>query len=475
MVHLLYNLVLLTGLIVALPGLLVKALLDPAWRARLRRRLDYDPAVQGEAGRPVAADLPAENELRQGGPSPLARPRVIWIHALSVGETASVVALVRALRREYPAVRLVFSSTTRAGEEFAVRRLGDLVDYRLVLPFDLPWLTRRLVRRLRPDLFILVESDFWPNLLRALRAEKVPALLVNGRISAVSFKWYGRLACLFRPLFLSFASLAMQTAADAARLARLNLAPPERVVTPGNLKYAAALENVTYGVKDRAALGIAPQQLVWVAGSTHDGEEEIILATYRRLRAAHPELLLVLAPRRLERAEEVANLARANGLRVGLRSRGPLAGGEEVLILDTYGELAACYAIADLALVGGSLVAAGGHNPLEPAVFAKPVLFGPHMEDFAEISRDLLAAGGAAQVAGEEELCSLLAVWLDSAAIRQETGGRGRALVEEKADGVIRGHLRTIATLLANRDQERMEPGRPPKRPPGKSAQWEKQ
>lgn len=441
MLRWLYNSVLLIGVILALPVLLVKAVKVPGYAAWIGRRLGW----------PQAGPSPVPNRRPTGGKDPAAP--CIWLHALSVGETASALPLLRALRKRYPRATLVLSSSTRAGAARAAENSAGLVNRHLVMPYDLPWLSSRVVREVRPDLFILVETDFWPNLLWSLRLARVPMLLVNGRISAASWRYYRWLRPLVRPLcFAPFALLAMQTGAEAERLLGWGV-EPARVGVMGNLKYPAAVEGARRVRKiTRAELGLEQSRILWVAGSTHAGEEEILFKVFRRLLADFPALFLVLGPRRVERAAAVAALAEQEGCRVR-RRRQPSASPAtpqpaDVLVLDRYGELPALYALAEVVFIGGSLVPAGGHNPLEAAVWQKNIFFGPHMEDFAEISRDLLAVGGGTQVVDEDDLLAKMRRCLADPAPGAAAGQRAAALLTDRSRGVLAAHLQAVRSLL---------------------------
>ena len=426
-----YNLFLTVGVIVFAPLLFVKVILTPKYRSRSGKRLGF-----------------ALGESPGGAGS--GRPR-IWVHALSVGEVASARNLVQELRRNYPQGIILFSSATRSGESFARTVLQEHVDCFVPFPFDLLWSVRRLVSWVRPDLFVLVETDFWPNFLTELNRRDIPSLLVNGRASESSLARYRRFRWLFRPLFNSFQALAMQTEQDASSMRQLGV-DPGRLAVLGNLKYDAALSGS--GAKaglDRAALQLPAQALVWVAGSTHRGEEEIIFDVLQELVQSCANLFLVVAPRNVERGAEIAAMAARRGLLAVRRSVGG-AGGGSVLILDTLGELASVYDLCDVAFVGGSLVPERGHNPLEPAVHGKPVLFGPHMEDFAEISRDLLAVGGARQVHDAEELCAGLSLLLADPAERERAGHQAQELIASRR-GVTEAHLALIRTVLAREER----------------------
>jgi 3-deoxy-D-manno-octulosonic-acid transferase len=419
--RILYNILLIPALILAAPLLLVK----PKYRGRAAARLGVGLKKAG------------------GG-----RPR-IWLHALSVGEVSSARSLVKALRAAYPGGTIILSTTTRAGSEFARRQLTPEVDLFVPFPLDLAPSVSRFLRRLAPDLFILVETDFWPNFLAALRQRGIPALLVNGRVSRLSFVRYRRLRWLFRSLFDSFTGLSMQTAADAEQMTALGVAA-EKVWPLGNLKYDAALPaGAGEGARSRSEYGLPAGVPLWVAGSTHPGEEEIVLRVHRRLMDFFPDLHLILAPRQVERGKEILVLAANRGLAARTRSSGA-AGPEQVLVLDTIGELAAVYALGDFAFVGGSLVAAGGHNPLEPAAFGRPVLYGPHMEDFAEIAQGLASGGGARMVRDGEDLLAAARAWLLDPGEREGSGRKALALVAQHQGATAR-HLELITTLLADK------------------------
>ena len=422
-----YNLFLTVGVIVFAPLLFVKVILTPKYRRRSVKRLGFD---LGESP----------------GGAGLGFPR-IWVHALSVGEVASARNLVQELRRSYPQGVIIFSSATRTGESFARSILGEHVDCFVPFPFDLLVSVKRLVSWVRPDLFVLVETDFWPNFLAVLNRRDIPCLLVNGRASDSSFARYRTLRWLFRPLFNSFQVLAMQTEQDAIGMRQLGV-DPARLVVLGNLKYdAALLGSAVKAGFDRAVLHIPEQALVWVAGSTHSGEEEIIFNAFQNLTQSFANLFLIVAPRNVERGAELAAMASRCGLSACLRSLDG-AGGGSVLILDTLGELASVYALCDVSFIGGSLVPQRGHNPLEPAVHGKPVLFGPFMEDFAEISRDLLAVGGAVQVHDEEELSAALSLLLADPAERERSGRQAQELIGSRR-GVTEAHLALIRNVLA--------------------------
>lgn len=373
--------------------------------------------------------------------------RRVWLHCLSVGEVTSALPLVRGLRLRMPAARIIVTVTTSSGMRVAEQQLAPWADLVLAAPLDLLPVIHRFISVLRPDLFILVETDFWPNWLHALRRHHIPTMLVNGRISRASFARYQRFRFVFRPLFSSFALLAMQTENDAAQMRTLEV-PAQRLLILGNLKYASAAvsdqETSTRLHKDD--LNLPADSEVWVCGSTHPGEEEFLLPAFASLMADHPRLILLLAPRDPKRTPELARLARQLGLDT-MRRSSPRDQPARILLLDTLGELAACYHFARAAFIGGSLVARGGHNPLEASRHGIPVLFGPHMEDFAEIARDLLQCGGAQMVASPEDISGAVRRILEESEVHESMRTAATELVARQA-GVIDRHLAALTGLL---------------------------
>ena len=388
--------------------------------------------------------LPGPGSKVSAGPT-------IWIHALSVGEVTSALPLVRGLRETHPDAVIYFTVTTSAGLKIAEDAAGDLVDQVLFAPFDLFFTVRRFLHVLSPDIFILVETDFWPEWLRQIHSRNIPAVLVNGRFSHQSLRGYKRFALLFRPMFSCFTLLAMQTEEDGRQLARLGL-PPEKIRCLGNLKFDVSPGSHARGTTshpERVQLGFSGQIPLLVCGSTHPGEETIIFSAVTEVRKIFPDLRLVLAPRDISRGEEIVQLAQRAGFSARLRSR-PDNKSVDILVLDTLGELAAIYHLATLAFIGGSLVPEGGHNPIEAAAASVPVLFGPHMEDFSEISAGLLQAGGALPVSSSAELATRIKGLLGDPD-RAERMGRKAGTFVCQSRGVVSRHLQVIDQLLGKR------------------------
>jgi 3-deoxy-D-manno-octulosonic-acid transferase len=373
----------------------------------------------------------------------------IWIHAVSVGEVLAARALLPALRERYPHLHLVLSTTTRTGQHVA-RTQVQPVDAVFYFPFDLPWSVARTLDTLAPRLFLMVETEIWPNLLRACRARGIRTALVNGRISTRAFPRYRAIGRVMRRVLAHVDRFCMQSDESARRIVALG-ADPARVAVTGSLKFdaagAAAAADLDGADGVLRYFRLPPERPVIVAASTLRGEDAQVLDAFERARAAHPRTLLVIAPRHPERFDEVVALAVARGHRVARRTALPIDAEPraDVVVLDTIGELARLFRIATVVFVGGSLVDAGGHNVLEPAVFAKPILFGPHMHNFAEIAAAFTAADAAVQVASAGELAEAVEALLGDPDRRARLGAAARGLID-----VHRGARdRTLAALAA--------------------------
>lgn len=374
----------------------------------------------------------------------------IWIHAVSVGETLAARTLIDGLRARYPQLRIFLSTTTLTGRQLARTRIRG-VDGIFFFPFDIPLSINRTLRLVRPKLFIMVETEIWPNLLRACRARGVKTMLVNGRISARSYPRYRLVRGFFREVLGHVDRLCMQGEESARRIIDIG-ASPDRVVVTGNLKFDA-LELPPRGGRGAGRVlrffRVPPDRPVFMAASTLKGEEVPVLTAFAALRRQHPTALLVIAPRKPERWDETVTLARGEGFRVLRRSE--LAIDSEpradVVVLDSIGELAHLLQIATVVFVGGSIVAQGGHNILEPAVHGKPVVFGPHMDNFAEIATEFVRHQAAVQVDGRDELTAVVVRLFGDPVERARLGAAARALVEANR-GASRRTLDVIEQVL---------------------------
>jgi 3-deoxy-D-manno-octulosonic-acid transferase len=409
--HLLYNLALAGGLLATAPAWIPWVLLS----AKRRRNFGDRLGVRGDR-------IP----LSGGG----AR---LWIHGVSVGETLSAVPLVRALRDRLPDARIVFSTVTLTGQEVAAKALGGLADGFFYFPFDLPGICGRFLDRVRPDAVAILETEIWPNFLAECARRRIPVVLLNGRISERSLRGYGRFRFLFSKVLSCVSAISAQTEEDALRITSLG-ADPARVQTTGNMKFDIAPPPEsrtpfrTWLLEERAA-GAS-----WfVAGSTHEGEEEAALAAFARARRVNPRVRLLVAPRHPERFASAEEICGRRGWEVRRRSRIPPPAGSPsppVVLLDTVGELLSAYSAADIAFVGGSLVPKGGHNILEPALYGVPTLAGPHMENFREIAEIFTGGDALLLVRDAEDLAARLAGWAADPAAYREMGVRAKGLLE---------------------------------------------
>jgi 3-deoxy-D-manno-octulosonic-acid transferase len=388
--------------------------------------------------------IPAEDVARVKGFG------TIWIHAVSVGETLAVRPLLTALKERYPEKKLVVSNVTETGREMALKlKEPDLCIY---FPFDFGFAVRRSLRLIAPELVIVVETEIWPNFMKVATDQGTPAVMVNGRISDRSLGRYLRLKWFFRPVLGMFSALCMQSAEDARRIIAIG-APSDRVHVTNNLKFDLPVMPHLLELRQelRERYRIPPEAPVLVAGSTHQGEEEEVLTAYRSLLAERKELFLVLVPRHPERAVDVAAHLQREKIPFTLRSRlderpAPFSRGE-VLLVDGVGELMSFYALSDLVFVGGSLVPTGGHNILEPASLGIPVLFGPYMNNFREITALVLEAEAGIQVRDGGELLPVVKGLLDDADRRSALGDNGLRLMERLGGSTAR-HMDVIDRVL---------------------------
>ena len=365
---------------------------------------------------------------RLGFVAPEAGDSAIWIHAVSVGEVKAIDSLIAGMRRAFPQSRLVVSTTTPTGRALALER-GD-VDRVIYFPLDLPGTVRRSLDRIRPVLVVVAETEIWPNFLRRCSRQGVPVFMVNGRISDKSYRRYKLGSRWLRRVLDGYRILGMQSNLDADRMRRLG-APRDRTVVFGNLKYDAP----TFAPRLDSTLNdrLSRMQPLMVAASTAAGEEPLVLEAYRRLRGKHPALKLLIAPRLPERFEEVEHTIQSAGFSLARRSRLSSNDAADVLLLDSIGELAAVFEHAAVVFMGGTLVSRGGHNILEPARFRKPVVFGPHMENFRDMARTFLDAEAAIEVPDAAEFARRVGDILSDPALAAEVGRKAAAVAERNA------------------------------------------
>jgi 3-deoxy-D-manno-octulosonic-acid transferase len=369
-----------------------------------------------------------------------------WVHAVSVGETLTAVPVIEGLHRLHPDMPIVLTTVTPTGARVAIDRLGRIVTHRYA-PVDLPGPVRRAIAAFSPRLFVSIETELWPNLLRALAGRNVPVMVANGRISDRSYRRYRLVRWFMRRVLAAVTVFAMRDDEDARRIIALG-ADPERVFVTGNIKHDTPGEGADLSAMWRRLFGLGPRTPVWIAGSTHRGEEELVVEAHSKARACHPDLTLILAPRHPERVAEVERVIAARGLTAVRRSALPTARGDgAIIVIDTVGELAQIYPLADVVFVGGSLVPAGGHNMIEPALRRKPVLFGPHTSNFRESAELLAATGGGVVVADASGLARELLRLLEDPGLRAKTGEAAFEAVAAR-QGAVRETLDLIERFL---------------------------
>jgi len=412
--------------------------------------LGYLPVLAFKRLRPDGYGRSLGQRLGRFGEGLPREPRC-WIHAVSVGEAATAVPLVEAITRRWPQLGIVMTTVTPTGARIVADRLAGRAVHRY-FPIDLPGPVRRALDAVNPRFFLCMETELWPNLLRALAARGVPSMIANGRISDRSFRRY-RLVRFFTARMLAHVRvLAMQSEEDARRIIALG-ARPERVVVTGNIKSDLIPPEGGGDALWQRLLGLDDGEPVWVAGSTHRGEEAIVLDVYLHLRARMPTLTLVLAPRHPERVAEVERLVRERRLQPVRRSELPKSQARgAVIIVDTVGELAQIYRVASVVFVGGSLAPTGGHNMLEPALLRKPVLFGPHTTNFRESAELLLEAEGALVARDGAELEAHMGALLMDAERRRLMGEAAFKAVAGRR-GAIKHTLELVERYLMDGDR----------------------
>jgi len=366
--------------------------------------------------------------------------KLIWIHAVSVGEARAAAPIVKALAEHYPHHSVLITTMTPTGSATVRTLFGDRVLHCYV-PYDYPLAVRRFLDRARPQLALVMETEMWPNLFHACQARGLPLIMANVRMSERSMRGYLRVAGLARATLAQVTSIAAQSQADAERMVRIG-ADPARVHVTGSIKFELSVSGSTLERADVLRGEWGRGRPVWIAASTHEGEDEAVLVAQRELRKRDrlADALLVLVPRHPERFAQVAKLAERLGFTIARRSQhaAPLDRSVEVLIGDTMGELQLFLAACDAAFIGGSLVPVGGHNTLEASVVGKPVVFGPHMFNFSEIAAMTLERGAGVQIHSAAELAPAMSDLLGSANRRDGLGDAGRRMVEENRGALAR-------------------------------------
>lgn len=427
----LYTLLFYLSIPLVLSRLLWRGRKAPAYRRRWGERFGFFPA------------LPE-------GP-------LIWVHAVSVGESIAAAPMIKALMAREPRHRILVTTTTPTGSEQVRKLFGDSV-FHVYAPYDLPDCIARFLKRTRPHCLIIMETELWPNMVAICRRRGIPVILANGRLSQKSADGYGRVSALMKPLFGDLGAAAVQHEDDARRMQSLGLAV-ERTFITGNIKFDLSLSEELRKRAARLREGIMEtgQRCVWIAASTHRGEDEQILQAFGRARQQVPALFLILVPRHPERFDEVADACQKRGYRTVRRSAAAAVDADtDILLGDTMGELLLLFGAADLAFVGGSLVPVGGHNLMEPAAWGLPILTGPHLFNFAEASGLLRDAGAMIVVGDQEELGEKVAELAATETVRQEMGKQALAVANANR-GALQKLLDVIERTL--RDQPEKSDG----------------
>ncbi|MBI5643297.1 MAG: 3-deoxy-D-manno-octulosonic acid transferase [Deltaproteobacteria bacterium] len=426
MIYRLYDILLHISVIALLPYFVFKMITARKYREGIPERFGFYKAAKLKA--------------LSGGP-------VVWIHAVSVGETKAAAPVVKLFKERNPDTRVVFSTVTRTGNNTAAKDLTGLIDALIYFPLDLSWVVNKAIRLFNPKAFIVIEKEIWPNIFRQMNKKGVPVIVLNGTISDRSSRRFARYGFFFKGVFGGVSLFSARTKEDREKAVCAGVKDSNAVAT-GNIKFDLSPPDGRQSSLTPlgASLGINPKEAVIVAGSTHPGEEEMILNAFKGLRGEFKNTRLILAPRHPERFAEVEALLRRSGLPYSKRSKGN--GGEGIVLLDTVGELMMVYSFATVAFVGGSLVKGiGGHNLLEPAYYGKPVIYGPHLTAYLNMAELLEGAGGGFRAEGVDGLKGTLEKLLSDAALCKEAGESAWKVVEANR-GAARKSVEAIEVFL---------------------------
>jgi 3-deoxy-D-manno-octulosonic-acid transferase len=429
MINSLYNTLLTLGLVLSSPFFALKILTNSRYRRGLSQRLGFS---YKSISKLVGDEKP------------------LWIHAASVGEVLGSLPVIEGIKQVKPQLPILLSTMTATGNDMAKKRASGVRTITF-FPLDYPWAVRRAISLVNPRAFLMAETEIWPNFLMELGRREIPVLLFNGRISTRSLQWYRRFRFFLNSPLTTISAFCMQSSLDAQRIIEIG-ANPERVTVTGNIKFDQSPPEITRKEKEALlqTLGLHAGQPILIAGSTHRGEEEFMLKVLRRLSFEYPDLVLILAPRHLERVGEVEILLKREKIpwkrKSQIRAEGKREGAV-VILLDTLGELAKLYSIGTLTFVGGSLVRVGGHNILEPLFFKKPVLFGPFTDHFREISEEVLRRGAGFQIRESEEMVLHAKTLFENASLRSNIGKCGFEIIRDNR-GATRKTLETIFRFL---------------------------
>ncbi len=426
--HFLYNILTIVLVFLAMPVFIIRLIREEGFGERLRQSFGFIP----------------EEALR-----PVIKRDCIWLHAASVGEIVATSPIVKEIRKELPDAPILISVVTASGYSMAKRIIKD-ADSIIFFPIDVPFLAQKVIDRIRPRVFMPVETELWPNFLKAARQYHIPVMMVNGRISDKSVVRYRHLGSVLQDMMNTVVQFCMQSVIDAEHIIRLG-ADPGRVLVTGNTKFDQTYTDVTLREKEqlRLEMGLGECHPVIIAGSTHKGEEESVFKAFREVRARYPGAKVIIAPREIMRADEVINIASSYDLNAARRTallNNPSLG-HDIVILDTIGELGKVYSIGDIIFVGGSLVPHGGHNILEPAAHGKPILTGPHMFNFKDTYALFSGRAACATVNNAGELAERILYILQNDHVRHGMCKETLAIIEENR-GAARKSALELKKLL---------------------------
>jgi 3-deoxy-D-manno-octulosonic-acid transferase len=412
----------------------------PLIALRLWLRARKAPAYAQRIGERFARGLPP---MQKGG---------IWVHAVSVGESIAAAPMIRALLARYPQLPITITCMTPTGSERIQSMFGNEPRIQhCYLPYDFPWAAGRFLDHVQPKVGVIMETELWPNHIHQCAIRGIPTVLANARLSERSARGYGKFAKLTRPMLAEMSLIAVQTETEAQRFRDLG-ARPECVTVTGSIKFDLTIDpQLLARAAQQRADWHTTERPVWIAASTHAGEDEVVLAAHREVLKKHPESLLILVPRHPERFNSVSELSRQQGFASVRRSAAePVTRETSVMVGDTMGELLFLYALADIAFVGGSLAPNGGHNLLEPAALDKPVLSGPHLFNFLEIAAMLRSAGALEEVSDAAALAAVVQRLIEQPAQAKAMADAGLAVMKAN-QGALQKLLDGIANLLAAR------------------------
>lgn len=410
--YILYNIILWAAAVVLVPFFLLKIILTGKYRKSIFQKFG------GRQTNILSA-------IKEG-------PRV-WIHAVSVGEVTAAAPIVASLKKKRPEVQIVFSTSTETGQEMAQKFIKEDVTF-IYFPLDIPAVVRKMIAMAKPDVFVLVETELWPNFLRCCEQNRVKTLMVNGRISPRSYRRYRMTGFFWKKVLRHLDFAGMISDVDAQRITDIGMDAAKMQVM-GNAKYDGLAAKISPALRDEITrrLNARENERFFVAGSTHPGEDEIVIDVYRKLLERYPDLRLILVPRHIERTENVVNLLRQSGLNDVIRlseiNNGRSVKAESVIVIDVIGELFKVYSLASVVFCGGSLVPKGGQNILEAAAWGKVIFYGPSMEDFSQEKTLLEEAGCGITVRDGEELFSGIMRMLDHPEEADRRGEKGRAVI----------------------------------------------